>query len=382
MAIGVVGLAGSWLWKQHWTILSTLISSLLLLVPISYPYFVMLRSPEVSAEAIWLQDQHDNLLWLGGDVYANAEFGQRAWKSNVYLIDTSRQLSVLNIPSWSPWEIGLDRCEDLLTWLGYSNAFCQFVKKGWSMAILGASMMFLSSLQRNGKLVFHRAGAALALLVVSSVVSAIIGWSLPFLAGRHIRSAADLSSDRKYALSLIELERAVQALPVLAQDTYYIVQRGVLENRLGMQSEYVNLRHANSSESVGQYDQAFVIFEGLVRSDNAAIRREALRGIMRFAIQDYNCGRFERSSERFRLLLMHQPCNVKAIYLSQLQGLRESRPETVYAMRDWMYEASERLNFGTKKVLRAVVQQHAAIAAGMEDDPAAIWAAQDRAKRP
>jgi hypothetical protein len=382
MATGAVCIAASWLWKRQWTLLSTILSSLICLVPLSYPYFVMVRSPQVSADAAWLQLQHHNLTWLGGDIYANAEFGSKGWKSKTYLVDAPRQLAVINLPSWSPWELGLDRCEDLLLWLGYSNAFCQFVGPGWAMAILGSVMLFLASLQRNGELVFHRAGVALALFTAAAMFAAIVGWSLPFQASRHIGTAAKLCSEQRYAESLQSLDRAVQLLPVLGQDTYYVAQRGVLDERLGINSEYAALQRANSLEADARYDQAFSILQPLVESADAAVQRESLRGVLRFAIQDYNCARFELSSRRFGLVLRHQPCNVKLIYMIQLQAIRESRPESVFAMRDWMYEACTKLNFGTTKILRAVVQQHSVIATGMSDDAVAIWAAQEKAKRP
>jgi phage gp36-like protein len=147
-------------------------------------------------------------------------------------------------------------------------------------------------------------------------------------------------------------------------------------------SDFARLRTANSLEADARYDQAFAILSQLVDSSENAVRREALRGALRFAIQDYNCARFELSRERFSLVLRHNPCDVKLIYLLQLQGIREGRGDSVDEMRDWMYEACKHLNFGTTKVLRAVSQQHSATAVGLTNDAVAIWAAQERAKRP
>lgn len=382
VAIGAILIAASWLRKFEWRTSGTVLSSFIGLITLSYPYFVMVRSPEVSADAAWLQAQHDNLTWLGGDIYANAEFANMGWKSKSYLIDTPRQLSVINLPSWSPWEIGLHRCEDLMLWLGYSNSFCQFVGKGWAMAIIGSVFLFLASLQHRGRLVFNRAGVALVLFTLAGTIAAVVGWSLPFQASREIRSAAELCSQRRFAESQLHLNKAVSLLPVLGQDTYYVAQRGLLDAEQGIESDYATLRNAVALEADARYDQAFALIEPLTRSHEAAVRREALRGIMRFAIQDYNCARFELSSQRFHTVLREQPCNVKLIYLIQLQGIRESRVDSVDAMRDWMYEVCTKMNFGTTKILRAVVQQHSAIAAGLDGDADAIWAAQEKAKRP
>lgn len=382
MGIGLISLAASWAWRRQWTILSTVIASALCLVPLAFPYFVMLRSPVVSAEAAWLQLQHDNLLWLGGDIYNNAEYSHRGWKSKAYLIDLPQQLAVVKLPSWSPWEIGLDRCGDLLLWLGYSNAFCNFVGRGWAMAIIGSQLLLLSTLQRKSEFQFPHAGVAIAIFTGGFIISALVGWSLPFRASNHIRRSSELCSQRDFRASIDELDKAVALLPVLGQDTYYVAQRGVLERALGLETDYTRLGEAIDLESDARYDQAFARIVRLIESEDPAIRRESLRAVMRFAIQDYNCARFETSGDRFRIVLRQQPCNLKLIYLMQLQGIRESRPDMVYAMRDWMYEASSKMAFGTKTIVRAAANQHAVLAAGMEGDAPAISAAQDKAKRP
>ena len=229
LGIGAIILIASWLWKRQWTAFSASIASLMILVPLAYPYFVMIRSPQVSADAAWLQMQHDNLTWLGGDIYLNAEIGGKGWRSKAYIVDAPRQLAVVELPSFSPWELGLHRTEDLLHWLGYSNSFCQFVGGGWSMAIIGSFLLFLSSLQRNGELIFHRVGGALALFTAVGIIAAIVGWSRPFQASQETQLASELSSQQRYAESKEHLDRAVELLPVLGQDTYYIAQRGILD---------------------------------------------------------------------------------------------------------------------------------------------------------
>lgn len=382
LAVGVISLIASWLWKRQWTALSSSIACLMILLPLAYPYFVIVRSPNVSADAAWLQMQHDNLTWLGGDIYLNAEFGSKGWRSKTYIVDAPRQLSVVTLPSWSPWEMGLHRTEDLLLWLGFSNAFCQFVGRGWSLAIIGAFLLFFASLQKNHQLDFRRAGAAIAIFSFVAALAALLGWSRPFLASQEINLAATASSQRDYDQAKRHLERAVSILPVLGQDTFYISQLGVLDKRLGIDSEYALLETARSLEGAGRYDQAFEIFESVADSNESSIRREACRGVLRFAIQDFNCARFELSAQRFNFVLKRNPCDVKLIYLMQLQGLRESRVEQVGQMRDWMYAASEKFNFGTKKILRAVAQQNTATATGLNGDAEEVWAAQSRARKP
>ena len=380
--IGVVSLATSWLWKRNWTALSSSLACLMILLTLAYPYFVIVRSPHVSADAAWLQMQHDNLTWLGGDIYLNAELGSKGWRSKSYIVDAPRQLSVVSLPSWSPWEVGLHRTEDLALWLGFSNAFCQFVGRGWALAIIGASLLFLGTLRTNQQVDYRRAGAAMGVFSIVAVIAAIVGWSLPFMASHEINQASKLASQKNYTEAKIHLDRAVAILPVLGQDTFCIAQRGVLDSRLGIESEYSLLQKARSLETDGKFDQAITIIESIADSTVPAIRREAYRGVLRFAIQDFNCARFERSAERFEFVLKRNPCDVKLIYLLQLQGIRESRVARVGEMRDWMYAVSDRFNFSTKKILRAVAQQNMATATGLTNDANEIWTAQSRAKKP
>lgn len=382
LAVAAILMVSSWLWKRQWTFVSAAIASVMMLIPLCFPYFVLTQSPQLSADAAWLQMQHDNLTWLGGDIYLNAELAAKGWRSKAYIVDAPRQLSVVSLPSWSPSEFGLHRTENLLEWLGYSNAFCQFVGRGWSLAIVGSFLLFLSSLQQQGRLIFNRAGAALVLFSTIALLAAITGWTRPFLASQQIRMAAELSSNGDNAAANEHLNNAVSLMPVLGQDTFYVSQRGILDKRLGIQSEYASLQTARGHESNGRFDQAWDILIDLANSDDVAIQRESNRGILRFAIQDYNSARFELSSERFALVLRRYPCDVKLIYLMQLQAIREARIERVNELRDWMYEACRYLNFGTTKVLRASAQQHAATAVGFGDDPNAIWDAQRKAKRP
>jgi tetratricopeptide (TPR) repeat protein len=382
MLIGTMILAASFILARRWHWSSTMIATWLCFAGLIYPYFVMMRSPIESAEAAWLQSQVDALLWLGGDIHNNAEFAQSGWKSKVYLIDPARQLSVVPLPSWSPWEIGLNRASDLLLWLGYSNAFCQFVRRGWTFAMLGSSLLLIASLKSGDELVFRRAGGALVLFTILCGCAILGAWSLPFAASRHVRVASEMMSVHRYRESHDQLQKAVAWLPALAEDTHYVAQRGVLEDKLGLATPYVQLRRASSLESLGRYDQAYDLFEPLMESDVPAVRREALRAIMRFAVHDYNSGRFELARSRFDKTLRQQPCNVKLIYFRQIVGIRESRVDEVERMRDWMYEATNHFGFDTKKILRAAAQQHCTVTAAMTRDADRMWAALEKAKRP
>lgn len=382
LIIGLILLLASWLWKFEWSPLSTVIASLMLLIPLAYPYAVIIHSPQVSADATWLQMQHDNLTWLGGDIYLNAEHGSKGWRSKTYIVDTPRQLSAVKLPSWSPWELGLHRAEDLVLWLGYSQSFCQFAKRGWMLAILGAFMLMLATLKRQDSIELSRITGAAVIFTCVALVAAITGWSRPFLASHAIRDAAESSSQRNYSRADEQLQRAIVSMPVLSQDTYYISQRGKLDQKLERDSEYARLSKALDLERAGRHDQAFDQLQRLANSSDAAIGRETTRAILRFAIQDYNSGRFERAQTRFTMVLKRNPCDVKLIYLLQLHAIRESNSTRAIELDEWMYVATSNFNFGTRKVIRAASRQQVATAIGLTNDADEIWNAQAKAKRP
>jgi hypothetical protein len=103
---------------------------------------------------------------------------------------------------------------------------------------------------------------------------------------------------------------------------------------------------------------------------------------LRFAIQDYNSQRISLARERLEFVLHRQPANVKAIYLMQILGIREDQPADVYLMCDWMYAATDHLNFSSTKILKAVSQQNAQMAAALDGDMAETWVRSIGARNP
>jgi hypothetical protein len=383
MASGLICLASSWFFQKcRWSILSSLVACSMIFVGLAFPYFVMLRSPVIAADATWLQMQHDNLTWLGGDINSAAEAGQMAWKSKVYWVDPPRQVAVAPLPNWSAWDAGLDKTDDLLIWFGYSNVFCQFVRAGWFHALIGSCILALVTLLRRGPLNLPRAGYAIVFLSSLIVVGATIALSGPFRVKAQLNDAASAMCDGDYQQALNQLHRCSELFPALTQDTHYISQRALLENELQINSDYAKLFRAVQDESAGRYDQAFQAWHLLCDSGDAAIRREALRAMLRFAIQDYNSNRFSLARERLEFVLFRQPANVKAIYFRQILGVREKNAADVYLMCDWMYAVTDHLNFSSTKILKAVSQQNAKMAAAQDGDEAETWVRTIGARKP
>jgi hypothetical protein len=368
--------------QKKWTVASTVVACLMLFVALTFPYFTMLKDPAFAADAIWLQMQHDNLTWLGGDIYSSAESGQTAWKSKVYWIDPPRQVAIAPLPTWSIWQIGLDKAEDLLIWTGYSNVFCQFVRKGWFYAVAGSSILLVLTFKNADRLNLKRAGGAIAFTIGLLLIASGVAIYGPFQAKTHLALAEEAVSQGNIEIAMQELEQCGKSFPALTQDTYFIAQKAELENKLGQTTDFAKLSQATSNESAGRYDQSYKIWRVLCDSQHASIRREAVRAILRFAIQDYNSQRTSLAQSRLRFVLQRQPGNVKAVYFLQILGIRENQPQVVYSMCERMTELTEFLNFNTTKILKAASQQNATVAAAQHGDTMETWHRILKAKSP
>ena len=374
MALGLLMISMAFLLAHRGYLFRTFAATWLVLIPLTFPYFVMLQTPALSADATWLQMQHDNLTWLGGDINSQAEAGMSAWKSKVYLVDPPRQVAVAPLPTWSSWDIGLDKLKDLLVWCGYSNVFCQFARSGWFFALGGGTLLMIISMLDIDGLNLSRAGFGcffLTTLLLAGLAFALLG---PFSTKEHLQNASREMSYGNNEIALDELRKAAEWFPVLSQDTYFISQKARLENRLGIQSDYSQLDAAKAFESSGKYDQSFQIWRRLCDSEDAAVRREALRAVLRFAVQDFNCNRIVLARQRFQFVLSQQPAGLKAIYYLQIIAVKEKDHAEAFRMCDWMYTVTDHLNFKTTKILRSVSQQHAKLAAALNHDASETWA--------
>jgi hypothetical protein len=289
---------------------------------------------------------------------------------------------VAPLPTWSAWDVGLNKIEDMLIWVGYSNVFCQFVRSGWFFALFGSSILAVVTVISSGSLKLRQAGHAICYMSMIIVIGVTVALSGPFRVKSHLHDAATAMSDGDNQRALTHLQTCSELFPVLTQDTYYIAQRALIEHRLAMHSDYARLFDASRDETIGRYDESFATWKSLCDSNDEAIQREALRAVLRFAIQDYNSQRISLARKRLEFVLHRQPANVKAIYLMQILGIREDNPAEVYLMCDWMYAVTDHLNFSSTRILKAVSQQNAQMAAALDGDMAETWVRSIGARNP
>ena len=382
MVVGISVLTLSSLKSREWNLVSNLTTCSMLATVLAYPYFVMTYSPSLTADAIWLQMQHDNLIWLGGDINLSAEVGNAFWGNKIYSVDIPRQIKIAPIPTNHLRELGIHHLSDVLNWFGYSDAFCQFSKRGWSMAACGWSMLIAGTLVAKSEVQFSRVGYSIVTLILALASFGAYVVSVPFIVAGHIENAATLTRQRDYAAAIQSLELACQRMPALEHDTHWIAQRGSLECKLGRINSHAQLFRAIELERGGKYDAAYEQLLSLIDSGDTAIAREAIRAVQRFAIQDFNSGNALSAAERLNIVLVKQPCNLKAIYLSQLCFLRQGRSLQVEAMSKWLDKAARHLSFNSKKILSATVHKYDAISSSQKNDAAAAWHSIRQAKNP
>ncbi|MEL6894742.1 MAG: hypothetical protein AAFP90_01385, partial [Planctomycetota bacterium] len=362
----MVLLIGGWMHRFQWNMFCSLVAAAGIAISLSYPTAVLVFDPIVAAEASWLHQQHDNLVWLGGDIPLSSESGTSMLGLRLYVSDIQRRLAVIDLPSWTPGQFGLHRVASLLGWLGYSNSFCQFACSGWTMSVSGWILLWMVALMRRCRLNRSRAAVGVALIGVCAAMTTFVGWFYPMSAASNLRAAEQFASCREYHQSLNQLLLAQQKVPVLSQDTRWIAQRGLLERRLGIDSPHARLYQASITEHRDKYDQAMETFEALATAQDPGVRREAVRALMRDGIHDLNSGRYALAQSRLLQVLRHQPANLKALYAAQLIAVRLQDETTARQIEKQIHWACDQYRFtsqiGSGRIVRSVAARNVLLA--------------------
>ncbi len=350
-----------------------------------FPNVVMAWEPLYSARASWMQIQHENLVWLGGDLCTNLEFSRKSWKDQIYMVDTPRQINVMRMPSSG---LGAFQFGRLMTWfenLGYSNRFCQFVRMGWICAIIGTFILIVSECLPGGKLNrrrMARAGlAAMAVFLIGSVVATvpIVFTSLELDACRD-----DVARGR-YDAAAEHLRKAVKTLPAFQEDTFYVAQMGLIDHRRGRRdSDFFKLFEANLRERQGRYAQAMDGYQEVIRSTpkDSAVHREALRAVLRAGLHALNGQKNEQARVLLEQVLGEEPCNLKANYALQLACLRTGRRSELECLVKRLVATYGAFQMPTKAIVMASSYENAMIAALREHDIAAVESYSAKSKKP
>lgn len=294
-----------------------------------YPQWVTVQDAETSGDAAWLQQQHDNLTWLGGDVFrAHSE------RYNEIQLATNMQdppifLAAFRTPMDSLATLGIEEIPEAIWWFGLNPAFSQFVGRGWFVAWLGtcafgmACFGLLKQMPGKGRRrLLKFAGMALGLSSFLLVATALI----PVLnASRNLRAAKDATLNGEYQESLQLIASAQKWMPALRFDTSLILQRGRIETLLNQSTTCAQLYQIWKLELLGHGGRAKELLQNL-ESQRARLprewQRELSRAWMRVTIDDFNAGRLSEAHAQFGRLCEVEPVAIQARFHHQLTSLQ------------------------------------------------------------
>ena len=340
--------------------------------------------PEVSAPASWLESQHENLTWLGGDLSVSMEQAQVNWKDRSYVVDPPATIRVVPRPDLRLCTIGLNDLPSLLKWLGYTNSFCQFTARGWFLALVGGGCLVSGSVWQDDRLSVPRLKTAVLSLGFWVVSGCVVAWSLVVVATQELDLAAESAARGDYLKALQHLEQAESVYPACSYDSDYVIQRGIFEQLTEHGSSYHRLLELVLAERKGHYLQAEAGYSRLLSDpdEHVAIRREACRALLRSAIHAFNAGMDEQATSQLEQVLANEPCCLKANYVLQLVYLRSGRSADLVPLVDQLEATYARFRFPNKHVVLAAAHQNASLLAFQESDLEQVWRERLRAQRP
>ncbi len=328
---------------------------------LAYPHCVMSWEPELSARAAWLQSQHEDLTWYGGDIFKAHEYKYLPLKTRLYFVDEPRHIAVLKLPTWSIREIGIHRLPYLVEWLGYTNTFCQFAGRGWMLAVAGSSALLLGTLFRHGKVEVSRIRIAVRTFALVSFAFSVFAWSWPLVSSRSLAAAARHTHRGRYWKAIDELQCAGRRWPLVCEDTWYVAQRGLLEDRVGINSPYARLYRGQLLERGGFHTQAAAQYQEVAsRAPRfSAVRRESCRGLLRLAVRNLNSGSEQTAARDLERVVNMEPCNIKAMFALQLAYLRSGKQQELERITEQFRATYKFLRFPDKRIVLASADERA-----------------------
>lgn len=329
--------AGAFTWlifrKNHKGLHSKLTALFAALLPflLLYPQYVTVMDETVSGDSAWLQQQFDNLTWLGGDIYRGHSERPVADGMGLWAQDPPNRLAAFRPPMAGIFSLGIAEMPDLVWWLGYNPAFSQFSGRGWFLCVGGMLLLLIGSFSWGQRLAVSgqrkdlMRSTAMSLGLASFIAFTIA--MIPVISGgRALRQAKAASTNWQPQVAFNHLETACRRMPALRLDSGVIFQRGSLERQLGWKEEpSARLHEAWLLSDKGYGVRSSLIIEGLLENADdipVAIRREALRGLLREAVNDMNSSRITEAKRKFKQLLDHDPVCLQAWFHYQLAALQ------------------------------------------------------------
>jgi hypothetical protein len=350
---------------------------LLFVALLLFPHLVMVWSPGAATRAVWAEAQHDSMISPSGDTWQAPESKTFDWKGDVYVSDLREPLSVLRVPALSPVATPFGSLRDLLTWFGYSGAFCLFVRAGWFLALIGAVMLVTAACRAPDGAdprVMHLASTTFGATLGGALALALVPALLCAVQVERARTAAERGD---YAVSLRRLGWAARLLPVVRMNADFVDQIGLLEGRLGLQTAAAALHGARALSASGRHEEAEALFSTIASDEDAAtsVRLEATRNLLRRGLRQLNSGETPAAVQTLEDVLKDDPLNVKASYALQLAFLRNGQYAEVEPLAVQVRAVYSYVNTLHKVPVLGAMQENVMYAAYLLGDPARAQAA-------
>jgi hypothetical protein len=277
------------------------------------------------ADAQWLATQHQQLTWLGGDVFTTQETILSHGAAEILLVDPAPASGTVEIPKSIPSLLTLGQLKNWIRWAGYQPGFTLFVGNGWLAAAFALMLFLILSWLRGGWLDLALVRFTFAAgLLVALFGSFLVAFPVVYTAQAVSRAHRELQG-LGYVAARDWLARSSRGLSLIELDTAYLLQRGLIDHRLRMDTPWSRYFWAAGREELKYYAQAETVYRELLENPavNRSLRREGGRGLMRAAVHDWNSGLGLTAWPKVDAVQAFNPLNLRALLLEHRLALSE-----------------------------------------------------------
>jgi len=328
--LGIIGLLGILLFKKlpySAGLLLLRFAGLALFVTLIFPTFLILFDSDSSGDGAWLQQQHDTMTWLGGDIYRAHSERSIESGTGVNAQDPPERLAVFRPPTAS---LGLDRLNDWIWWLGYGPAWTQFAGKGWFFSSIGNGLLSICLFGYYWRKHIPTARFYLRKIILQQAVCFSLFFALVFslyaITRSTLRDAEDATAHGHYDKAYQHLNRANNFIPSLRNDSGIIRQLGYFQWQLNQkEAPECQLYQIFWLDLNGYHDRAGTLMDKLYTQGKELPRhcaRELARHQLRVAINDINSAKTTPALQHLSKLLHREPNCLQAHFHTQFANLQ------------------------------------------------------------
>ncbi|MBW7877013.1 MAG: hypothetical protein H3C47_13615 [Candidatus Cloacimonetes bacterium] len=341
--------------RQKVCIILGCLLGILLFFPALNIYF----SPRESGIAAWYSLEQDMMTWLGGDVYTSQEKGFFNFKQDVIVTDHARDISIVPIPKSIPSLLQFSSFAIFFEYLGYTESFTRYSSRGWHMAIWGIVLLLTALIRPQGGVDYHLLRLALAGFTFCIALCIPLFLAPVFVSAQYISKAHQRILNSKYQNSLDALQIAEKIFPPLSQSSTFLMQKGLIQNRLGLATYEARFFQATQMEKIQRIYQSQKEYLDLLEQvpSHSVVGRECIRSLTRHGIYLINSAKYDAAIELLSQVMKYNHLNVKANYALQIAYIKSSRVHKIPEL-DRLLESSLKPVHSMKKRTILAISRH------------------------